>query len=242
MSDQELSWRIYERIVAAAEVEAGRIDLSVTPNARLVGQISGKRRQVDVLIDARWGDDLSDRIIVDAKLRSRPIDIKDVESLEGMMRDCRAHRGVIVCANGYTDGALKRAQEAITIKLLSVDEVDEFAWAGFEPCMGKCRRASDGSCGLVLWDGQHPLPIGPGWAIVFTGKCDVCHEFSVWCWDCGEKFALSSEDEYECGCERFWVSAIEEETDGAEQGHQIAVHLLVISGEETLALDRRALR
>ena len=242
MSAQELSWRIYERIVAAAEVEAGGIDVSVTPNARLLGQVSGKRRQVDVLIDARWGDDLSHRIIVDAKSQSRPIDIKDVESLEGMMRDCRAHRGVLVCANGHTDGALKRAQEAITIKLLSADEVDEFAWAAFDPCMGKCGRASDTSRGLVLWDGQHPLLLGAGWAIVFTGKCDVCHEFNVWCWDCGEKFALSSEDKYECGCERTWVSAIEVATDGAERGHPMAVHLLVISGDQVLALDRRALR
>ena len=238
---QELSWRVYERIVAAAEAEEHGIDLSVTPNARLIGKISGKRRQIDVLIDARWGDDLSDRIIVDAKLRNRPIDITAVESLEGMMKDCSAHRGVIVCANGYTDGALKRAQDAITIKLLRADEVDEYAWAAYEPCMGKCSYASNGTAGLVLWDGQHPLPLGPGWAIVFTGKCDVCHEFHVWCWDCGEKFALSAEDEYRCGCERVWVSAIQQETDEVERAHLVAVHLLVIDGDEVLALDRRAL-
>ena len=162
MSDKKLNWRIYERIVVAAEVEVGSIAVSITPNARLLGKIGGKRRQVDVLIDSRWGNDSSGWIIVDAKLRSRPIDINDVESLEGMMRDCRAHRGVIVCANGYTAGALERAQEAITIKLRGLDEVDEFVWTAFDPCMGKCGRASDGSRGLVLWDGQHPLPLGPG--------------------------------------------------------------------------------
>ena len=158
------------------------------------------------------------------------------------MRDCRAHRGVIVCANGYTNGALRRAQDAITIKLLHVDDVDEFVWASFDPCMGQCWQASDASRGLVLWDGQHPLPLGPGWAIVFTGKCDVCHEFNVWCWDCGEKFGLPFEYDYECPCGRIWVSAIEEDTDGDERGDPIAVHLLVIDGEISLALDRRALR
>lgn len=106
MHEDALHWRVYERIVAAAEVEAGGIDFSVTSNARITGAISGKRRQVDVLIDTRWGDDLSGRTIVDAKIRSRRVDIRDVESLEAMMKDCRAGRGVIVCANGYTDGAL----------------------------------------------------------------------------------------------------------------------------------------
>ena len=239
---KELTWRVYERIVAAAEAEECGINLSVTPNARLLGKISGKQRQIDVLIDARWGDDLSDRTIVDAKLRSRPIDITAVESFEGMMKDCSAHRGIIVCANGYTDGAIKRAQNAIMIKLLRVDEIDEYSWAAYEPCMGKCAQASSCIGGLVLWDGQHPLPLGPGWAIVFTGKCDVCHDFNVWCWDCGEKFALSPEDEYRCGCERVWVSAIEQETDEVERANLLAVHLLVTDGDEVLALDRRALR
>jgi len=242
MQEDTLHWRVYERIVAAAEAEAGGIEYSVTPNARITGEISGKRRQVDVLIDARWGDDLSGRIIVDAKLRSRRIDIRDIESLEAMMKDCRAGRGVIVCANGYTDGALKRAQESITIKLLTAEEADDFNWAAFDPCIGQCNESSKVSKGLVLWDGQHPLTLGGGWAIVFTGKCDTCHEFHIWCWDCGERFALSSEGEHQCDCERTWVSAIEEETEGGSKGQLNAVHLLMTDGDEVFSLDRRALR
>lgn len=242
MSDNKFNWHVYERIVAAAEVESGGISISITPNARLLGRLSGKWRQVDVLLDARWGDDLSRRTIVDAKLRNRPIDIKEVESFEGMMKDCSALRGIIVCNSGHTDGALKRAQEAITIKILDLEEVDEYIWAAFDPCMGKCGHNSGCNHGLVLWDGQQPLPLGPGWAIVFTGKCDICHEFNVWCWDCGEKFTLSSEDEYKCGCELIWVSELDKETGGSERDQLNAVNLLVVSDEESYALDRRALR
>ena len=32
------------------------MDVSVTPNASLVGSVSGAPRQIDVLVDARWGD------------------------------------------------------------------------------------------------------------------------------------------------------------------------------------------
>ena len=86
----EDNWRLYERLVAALEAENSGIELSVTPNARIKGCISHKSRQIDVLIDARWGDDLSRRIIVDAKFHGRKLDIKDVESFEGMMKDCEA--------------------------------------------------------------------------------------------------------------------------------------------------------
>ena len=59
---------------------------SVTPNASLIGGISGTALQIDVLVEARFEDDCSRRIIFDAKRRSRKVDVKDVESFEGMMR------------------------------------------------------------------------------------------------------------------------------------------------------------
>lgn len=102
------NWRIYERLVAAFEAENVGVEMTITPNARVRGDISQQERQIDVLIEARWGDDIR-RIIVDAKLHRAKLDIKDVESFEGMMKDCRAKRGILVCPNGWTDGARRRA-------------------------------------------------------------------------------------------------------------------------------------
>lgn len=219
--------------------------MSITPNARIIGHISGQERQVDVLIDARWGDDISKRIIVDAKLHRTKLDIKDVESFEGMMKDCRAQRGILVCPKGWTEGAERRAQDAITIKLLSPDEMDDYtAWAHFDECFGEClenpEKRSD--VGRVLWDAQHLLEVDGLGAVVFTGKCDICHNFNVWCWECGEKFALGDEDESECFCERLWVSAIEGEIDDPTGDTLNAVHLFLCIGDSTLPLDRRRLR
>ena len=89
-SEQTSNWRLYERLAAAMVAENSGIELSVTPNAQIVGGISKESRQIDVLIDARWGDDLTRRVIVDAKLYRSKLDIKDVESFEGMMKDCGA--------------------------------------------------------------------------------------------------------------------------------------------------------
>ena len=242
---QGADWRLYERLIAAFEAENSGLELSITPNARIIGHKSLKPRQIDVLVDARWGDDLSRRIIIDAKLHKSKLDIKDVESFEGMMRDCGAEHGILVCPNGWSEGAERRAQDAITIRLLSLEELQESTlWASFDECVGECYQNPETRLqkGLVLWDAQHPLGVDGFWVIVFTGKCDVCHNFHVWCWDCGEKFPLGDEDHHQCSCERFWVSAIEEETDDPSGEILNSVHLFLQAGENVFPLDRRRLR
>src|SRR5258707_968864 len=104
-------WRIYDRFVARLQADEVAQDMTVVANARLKGAISGVKRQIDVLLDFRFDDDLSRRVIVDAKRRKRPINVKQVEEFEGMMRDVRATRGIIVCPNGYSQAAHRRAQE-----------------------------------------------------------------------------------------------------------------------------------
>jgi hypothetical protein len=37
-------WKIYERVVASFEVETAAMDASITPNASLIGSISGVQR------------------------------------------------------------------------------------------------------------------------------------------------------------------------------------------------------
>jgi len=195
-------WRIYERVATAFEVESVGMDATVIPNASLVGSISGAKRQIDILVDAKWEEGLSRRIIYDTKLRKRKIDIKDIESFEGMMRDVGATRGVLVCAAGWSPAAQARAERSIEIRLLPADELDDFDHAAMDECpccasLGKKHR------GMVFWDGQFPLPL-EGWAIIFTGKCDTCRCFAFWCWDCGEKKVLPDDVVHECGCERSW--------------------------------------
>lgn len=197
-----------------------------------------------MLIDARWGDDLSRRIIVDAKLRKKKLDIKDIESFEGMMRDCGAGHGILVCPSGWSEGARRRAQDTITISLMSLDELEkQTSWASFDRCSGHCSKDPTLRLqkGLVLWDARHILTIEGLLGVVFTGKCDVCHNFHVWCWDCGENFAIAEEGEYKCGCERLWVSVIEEEVENPSGMTLNAVHLILLSGEQVIPLDRRRL-
>ena len=195
------AWRVYERVAACFEMETAGIDVTVIPNASLIGAISGIKRQIDILVDARWEEGLSRRIIYDAKLRKRKLNVTDIEAFEGLMRDVGAAKGVLVCASGWSPAAEARAEELIDIRLLSIEGLDDFDHAAMEACPN-CDNV-DGTRGMVFWDGQFPLPL-TGWAIVFTGKCDVCRCFAFWCWDCGDKKVVPDDIVHECGCERSW--------------------------------------
>lgn len=210
MSEQKETpeWLVYQRCVAAfAHERYGNLDVTVQPNVFIVGNISGVKRQIDVLVDARWEDDTSKRIIIDAKYRKDKIDINDVETIIGMMQDCRADRAVLVCTSGDTQAAFSRAQDAINISILTLEEALKYEWV-YEPCLGKYASRKSNRTGMVLW-GEYMVYGGADglWTVIQTGKCDVCHSFHVWCWECGEKFAVPDDQTVTCTCNRPWTSA-----------------------------------
>lgn len=170
------AWRTYERFVAKLISEQSENDVTVIPNARLVGSITGAKRQIDVLLDYRYGGKIEKRVIVDAKRHKRPIDVKQVESFKGMMEDVRASRGILVCPNGYTKTALKRAQDAITIHLVPLSELESFDPMSWDLCSNpKCKS------GFVLWDTTPAVSVNNGmWNIFAVSKCDECSSFNVW--------------------------------------------------------------
>jgi hypothetical protein len=118
MKPPSQSWEIYERMIARLFANQLTTDLCVTPNARIVGSISGRSRQIDVLIDSRHDTDNTRRIIVDAKNRKRKIDVRDVEAFRGLMEDVNAAHGYLICPAGRTAAAEKRAQMAVSIRIV----------------------------------------------------------------------------------------------------------------------------
>lgn len=237
---------MYERLVASAEADAladGR--LTIVPNAHLVGSISGRRRQVDVLIDSRVADGVDRRVLVDAKLRGRPLSVTDVESFLGMMTDCRAQRGILVCPEGWTKTAMRRAQRAVTIKILAVDELDDFDLVGWDMCLGRCAEEErpPETSGWLMYDSVfHIGRLDQPLSMVAIAKCDVCHDFHVWCWECGQRLALRGDEaEAKCLCERFWITSLEDDgpddNPGATQSVCLTCVILPSGRHDTL--DRR---
>jgi hypothetical protein len=103
--------------------------------------------------------------------------------------------------------------------------------AAIDPCP-RCRDEKRTSEGLVFWDCQLLLRIGSAWAIVSTGKCDVCRSFTFWCRACGDKKVVPDGTSHECGCEWQWF--IERTAD------EVSFVFKIEDGE--IPLNRRPLR
>jgi hypothetical protein len=205
-------WEKYERLIAQLIANQVTTNLCVTPNAKLIGRISQRKRQIDVLIDLRHNTDNSPRIIVDAKLRTRRVDVKEVEAFRGLMEDVAA----LVCPTGYRKAAERRAQRAVSVRLVPLEHLDDFDPATSPNCLApRCRD------GLVFWDGYPELsfkavPVSvlvglkPQWFsyVHYIGKYDRCGRFHVKCPTCGEIMAPPEDDESDvgrqCGCKMPW--------------------------------------
>lgn len=227
-------WKAYERLVSLLCRDEHDDSFSVTSNAKITGFISKRKRQIDVLVDYRYSSDLSRRIIFDAKNRKRPIDIKEVEAFEGLMKDVNAKRGFIICSNGYTKAALRRAQKNIGIRIVSIDGIDKIDINTWDKCGStKCLY------GLILWDATPGIIIEGKVTVQATGKCDECGRFHVWCWRCGNKKVLEKKDEWQCACEGpwFWITSIEDDED--ENGKiWKANYLMLITANDGYIIDR----
>lgn len=233
-------WKKYELFVARLMREENETGLCVTPNAWITGAISKRKRQIDVVIDLRHDTDNSRRIIVDAKARKRKVDVTHVEAFKGLMEDVEAVHGYLVCPAGFSPAAKLRAEKSVTIRLISLDELEYFDPSTWEKCQRSgCRT------GRVFWDGYPELSIGginisnPSETITLlrsvhmVGKCDRCGRFHVNCLRCKELFSMNDESEHKCQCNPpwFWLTSIESDECGRKSAELHCVS--VITGQPT---------
>jgi hypothetical protein len=251
MKQQQPSWEIYERMIARLIADQFTTDLCVTPNAHVVGKISGRSRQIDVLIDARHDTDNTRRIIVDAKNRKRKIDVRDVEAFRGLMEDVSATHGYLISPAGHTKAAEKRAQQAVSIRIVPLDRIENFDPSTWPECKNsRCGH------GRIFWDGYpelsltlHPLhdsgermPVKKLF-VHYVGKCDRCGRFHVKCVTCDDVLSVPEDDEqdfgHQCNCKLpwFWLASVEQDEDG----NKSAVLHAVLGTGQIITADRRAL-
>lgn len=90
------------------------------------------------------------------------------------MKDVNAKRDFIVCSNGYTKSALRRAQKNIGIRIVPASDIDEIDISSWDECRSmKCMN------GLVLWEVTPGLIINQKVTVQALGKCDECGKFHV---------------------------------------------------------------
>jgi hypothetical protein len=251
MGKPKPDWERYERLVARILADQLSTAYCVTPNARVQGKISGRKRQIDVLIDSRHDTDNRTRLIVDAKKRSRLVDVTHVEAFLGLMADVGATHGYLVCPCGYTKAAERRAQDTVSIRLLPLDRLDDFDPSTWPRCLTpKCQK------GRVFWDGYPCFdmvltPVIPKTETItvvsyvhYVGKCDQCSRFHVKCLTCNDFFSPTYESDddsgVQCKCRPpwFWIASVESDSDGQRSAE---LHVVRTIGQfQVLTVDRRS--
>jgi hypothetical protein len=98
----------------------------VRHNVLLDGHLSGRKRQIDVLVREKIGQ-YEINIIIDCKDYNKPVDVKGVEEFYGLFQDVGAQKGVLVCPKGFTQAAKVRA-DGFQIDLYSPFDTDRHKW------------------------------------------------------------------------------------------------------------------
>lgn len=121
------SSRIYEEIAASIkEALDTRPDVRIEPHVRVRDAITGRMRDIDVLIETTvTGTPL--RIGVECRRRNRAVDSPQIEAFVTKIRDCQIDKGVFVSASGFTDEALAVAGH-YGIVCCHLTNVSELPW------------------------------------------------------------------------------------------------------------------
>lgn len=101
-------WKKFEDLIYNIQKDLSK-DSQITPNDHIYGQDSKTTRQIDISIKRTIGQ-FSILIIIDCKDYSEPVDVKDVETFIGLVKDVRANKGAIVSSSGYTPAAIELAK------------------------------------------------------------------------------------------------------------------------------------
>lgn len=243
-------WKIYERMIAQLFADQLSTGYVVTPNARITGVMTGVPRQIDVLIEERHDTSNDNRTVVEAKRRSRSVDVKDVELLLGMMDDVEARFGYLVCPTGHSPAALRRAQETVRICIVPADRI-----ADFDPLTWPACSSRTCATGRIFWDGfpmvettVQPLGIQgmPPRKLRYpqkVGKCETCGAFHAECLTCNSILLIPHANDdadvgTQCACAMpwFWLGSTERDQRGRP-----SAELHLIYGTSVTTVNRRSL-
>ncbi|CAB3665630.1 restriction endonuclease [Paraburkholderia rhynchosiae] len=118
-------WLKLEELVARIQKQLAP-EADVQHNVHLLGRITERERQIDILVRQKIGQyEMS--IVIDCKDYKKPVDTKGVEEFYGLVSDVGAHKGVLVCPAGFSVSAKKTAKHR-QIELYRPIDTDDHKW------------------------------------------------------------------------------------------------------------------
>jgi len=127
MISEQPKWKKFEEFVASIQKQLTP-NAVVTHNEKIIGK-SGVERQLDIVVRYSLAQ-FNILVVMDCKNWKKPVDINDVGAFCDQVEDVGANKGAIVCNAGFTEGAIKRAQEK-GIDLLRAVDTESMDWPGY---------------------------------------------------------------------------------------------------------------
>ena len=127
-------------------------DAEVLRDVHLLGKDSGVKRQIDVLVRQKKGDEET-VILMECKHYASKINVKIVDAFIGCLEDVGADKGVIVSENGFTKAAIDRAHKGkndIEVDIVSLGELRQFQAEGSIVCGGRNALAVSAPFGWII--------------------------------------------------------------------------------------------
>jgi hypothetical protein len=122
---EQPKWKEFEKLVARIQADLAGNGI-VTHDDKIVGNVSGVERQIDVSIRSRIGQ-YDILIVIECKDHRRPLDVKDVEEFIGLAQDVGANKAAMVAAKGFSEAAKNRAIPA-GLELYQVVDSGDHPW------------------------------------------------------------------------------------------------------------------
>ncbi|MCE5192046.1 MAG: restriction endonuclease [Actinomycetia bacterium] len=191
-------WKQYEWVVTLLyhdelnEVGSTRVSY----NQHRVGCLSGRRRQVDVLLQEPDGT----FSVVECKKHGRRVGIDTVEAFLGMVEDVGAARGLMV-APDFTKGAKRRVAARDDIELVVLDwqnacaSGQSYSRTAYCPKCPSVPVLSGQVPPLIIWDYLDGMMDADFlFAQYWQGYCIKCQTEFIYCQSCGGLLEVKGED------------------------------------------------
>lgn len=127
--DQSEDWKKFQHEVYEECKRVFNDAEEILEDTHIKGKFTKRSRQIDTLI--KLND--NDIIAVDAKCYNKKVDVKEVESYIGMLKDIGANKGILISNKGFSKAAINRAhfgESNFEVDILSLANLDNFQGYG----------------------------------------------------------------------------------------------------------------
>ena len=194
-----MNWQEYQEAVGVLYEqmsEMGTVQKSIT----IPDRITGQARQVDVWWEFPAGNHTI-KMLIDAKMRTSKIDVKDVEEILALAKAVKADKAIIVTNNDWTAPAeIFAVHENLDLLVLTIDEATELIVDGKWLMCHDCEK----DCVIMDSDGVVKIEGKANWWL--GGKCRSCNTLHIVCQPCGAKGLMRTDESWTCCCDFEWTN------------------------------------